>query len=191
MITISEDQIERARILLASMPGSVQKAVSAAINRAAEGARTDGSKKAREEYIIASGRIRETINISKASSANLSARVSATGRPRALSYFKVRPSRPLKKQTKTPLFAQVKRDGGGTIAGAFVAKLKSGHLGVFNRTNNVTSNGKVELAQRYGPSVPQMLGSKTVTAFVEEGASRRIEERLDHEISRILRGQGK
>ena len=187
MIVIGAERMDVAQKVLGHIPEAVPKATASAINRAAEGGRTDAVKKAREIYVIPAGRVRETIDIRKAQPSNLLAMVLARGRPRALSYFRITPGKPTKRRPKDGVHVQVKRGEGGTISKSFVAKMASGHVGVFNREGAA----KFPIEQRYGPSVPQMLGSPTVTQFVEEGAQRRLGERLDHEINRILRGCGK
>lgn len=186
MIEIKAEQMERVQAMLGRIPGAVPKAVANAINRAAQGGRTDAVKKVREEYTITAGWIRETMEIRQANSANLSASIISRGRPRALTYLKIRPGKPTKRKPKDGVFAQVKRGAGGPIAKSFVAKMASGHVGVFNREGAK----RFPIVQRYGPSVPQMIGSKSVRTFVEEGAQRRLDERLDHEINRILKGYG-
>ncbi len=187
MIDLTAEQIDLAKQMLGHIPGALPKALSNAINRAAEGARTDAVAKTREEYVITGGRVRETIQIDKASTANLSASVVSRGRPRALSYFKIKPGKVTKRRPSEGVWAQVKRSGGGAIAKAFVAKMASGHVGVFHRTGT----SRFPIVQRYGPSVAQMLESKSVSQYVEAGATRRLSERLDHEINRLLRGYGK
>ena len=187
MIDLTDEQLKKANDYLGHIPGALPKAVSSAVNRAAEGARTDAVSKAREEYVIQAGRIRETIEIRKANASNLSASVISRGRPRALSYFKIRPGRVTKRKPPEGVHVQVKRSGGGPISKAFVAKMASGHIGVFNREGKA----KFPIVQRYGPSVPQMIGGTSVQKHVELGAMRRLDDRLDHEINRILRGIGK
>lgn len=187
MIELTAEQITLGRQMLGHIPGAQPKALTSAINRAAEGARTDAVAKAKEEYVITAGRVRETIQINKASRANLSASVVSRGRPRALSYFKISPGKVTKKRPPGGVFAQVKRSGGGTITKSFVAKMASGHVGVFHRAGS----GRFPLVQRYGPSVAQMLESKSVSQYIEAGAVRRLDDRLNHEINRILRGYGK
>lgn len=187
MIDLTVEQIELAKQMLGHVPGALPKVLTNAINRAAEGARTDAVAQAKTEYTITAGRVRETIQINKASTSNLSAMVISRGRPRALSYYKIRPGKVTKRRPAEGVFAQVKRSGGGTIAKSFVAKMASGHIGVFNRTGSY----RFPIVQRYGPSVAQMLESTSVSQYVEAGASRRLGERLDHEINRILRGYGK
>lgn len=173
--------------MLGHIPGALPKALISAINRAAEGARTDAVTKAREEYVITAGRVRETIQINKAGTANLSASVVSRGRPRALSYYKIRPGKVTKRRPPEGVYAQVKRSGGGPIAKSFVAKMASGHVGVFHRAGA----GRFPLVQRYGPSVAQMLEAKSISQYVEAGAQRRMDERLSHEINRLLKGYGK
>ncbi|CVK18466.1 phage tail protein [Sporomusa sphaeroides] len=187
MIDITAEQINMAKLMLGHIPGAIPKVLANAINRAAEGARTDAVTKAKEDYTITAGRVRETISISKASTSNLSAAVTSRGRPRALSYYKIRPGKVTKRRPADGVYAQVKRSGGGTIAKSFVAKMSSGHVGVFNRT----SAGRFPIVQRHGPSVAQMLESKSVSQYVEAGANRRLSDRLNHEINRMLARYGK
>lgn len=72
------------------------------------------------------------------------------------------------------------------IRGAFLARMKSGHLGVFNRVEN----GKFPIVQRYGPSVPQMLENANVQKYVEDRATEMLAKRMEHEIDRMLKGAG-
>lgn len=187
MITVDSKQIERAEELLKNIPNGVSKAIVNAINRAAEGARTDAVKKIRERYYVKSKDIREIIQITKATYENQAAIIRAKGSPLALSKFKIIPSKPPQKRRKKPVIARVVRGEGGPISDAFVAKMESGHIGVFKRAGE----SRLPIIQLYGPSVPQMLGHKSVTEYVEEKAKERLEERLEHEIERLLRGAGK
>ncbi len=79
----------------------------------------------------------------------------------------------------------MRKDGGGPIRDAFVARTKSGHTGIFHRTQG---NRSLPIQQNYGPSVPQMLGSPTVSAFIGERASKILNERFTHEVNAILNG---
>lgn len=85
MIDLTVEQIELARQMLGHIPGALPKAVVSAINRSAEGARTDAVRQVRDEYVITAARVRETIGIRKADPTNLVAIVTSRGRPRALS----------------------------------------------------------------------------------------------------------
>lgn len=186
MITISADQIERAEILLKRVPNGAPKAVVAALNRASQGARTDAIKKARERYHIKAKDVRNTMQITKATYNDMTTTIRASGSPIALSRFKISPTKPVKRRKK-PVVARVVRGAGGPIVKVFVARVKSGHVGVFKRAGK----SRLPIKQLYGPSVPQMLGHESVTKYLEEKALERLEERFEHEISRLLRGVGK
>lgn len=189
MITIraDENQIARAELLLKTIPDGVSRAIVAALNRAAEAARTDAVRKVRERYYVRAGTIRDEIRITKATLEDQRAVISAAGSPISLSKFWISPARPLTRRRRKPVIARVVRGEGGPIKGAFVAQMKSGHIGVFHRAGRA----RLPIVERYGPSVPQMLGHPDVIAYVEERAQGRLAERMDHEIARLLRGVGK
>jgi hypothetical protein len=187
MIGITAERMDFAQKVLGHIPGGLPKALANTINRATEGARTDAVRQVREEYIITSGRVRETLSIRKANPSNLTASVTSRGRPRALSYFKLRPGKVTKTRPRVGMHAQVKRGGGEVIPETFIAKLASGHTGVFWREGKK----RFPIEQLYGPSVAQMVGSPNVSRYVEQNAQRRVNGRLDHEIYRLLRGAGR
>ena len=194
MISLSEREIEKATKLLRHIPGGVEKAIVSTINKSIYGAKTDSTKRVTQEYVIKQARVREVIQVLKASKNNLSARIISRGRPRALTYFKTNPRDVPRKRLKKLLISQVKKGAGGPIKNAFLARMESGHLGVFHRTGKKRKKDKTNLEsieQNYGPSIAQMLGAKSVVAYVEEKAQKRIEKNLNHEIERILKGYGK
>ena len=64
----------------------------------------------------------------------------------------------------------------------------TGHTGIFERTGGMTSNGKDEIEELFGPSVPQMLGSEDVEKALAEDAMKSFEKDLDHNVLAILSG---
>ncbi|GEA17744.1 phage tail protein [Moorella sp. E306M] len=187
MITISAEQLARAEVLLKNVPNGVSKAVVSALNRAAESARADAVRKVRERYYIKAQDVRSEIKITKATLDNQAAIIHATGEPVPLSKFRVTPAKPPAKRRKNPIIVRVVRGGGGPVKGAFVAQMQSGHIGVFHRAGRA----RLPIIQRFGPSIPQMLGHESVVTYVEERAQELLESRLEHEIERLLRGVGK
>ena len=71
---------------------------------------------------------------------------------------------------------------------AFVARMGSGHTGIFERTGGMTGHDKDEVEELYGPSVPQMLGSEEVAEKLTKEAMESFEKDLDHAILAILSG---
>lgn len=184
MIEFTAAQMEKAERLLQHIPGGAQKALSRAMNRAIDSAKTEASRKARETYHVRHKDVLDTIKVSKSSPSNLNAVVVSRGYVFALTKFQVTPKKPQPKRKKE-IVVRVKRGEGGPIKRAFVTQLKSGHLGVFKRAGKA----RFPIEQFYGPSVPQMLGNVKVTDAVEQRAAAVMNDRLDHEIMRILEGQ--
>jgi hypothetical protein len=191
MIELTTAQVEKAQRMLSHLPDAAPEAMARAINRAAEAAKTEAARKVRETYIVRHKDVVDTIKISRASPTHLMARVISTGTVFPLTKFRVTPKEPQpqraaavrwKKARPFKVTARVKRGEGGPIKSAFVARMSSGHVGVFKRVSEARS----PIQQLYGPSIPQMLDSKTVSEWVYEKARETMDKRLDHEITRIL-----
>lgn len=191
MIEVTTAQMEKAEKLLSHIPDAAPEAMSRAINRAADAAKTAAARKVRETYLVRHKDVVDTIKISKANPTRLIARVTSAGSVFPLTRFRVTPKQPQPVRAATvrwgksrpfTVIARVKRGEGGPIKSAFVAKMKSGHIGVFRRT----TKDRKPIEQLHGPSIPQMLDSKKVSDWVYEKARETMDQRLDHEINRIL-----
>lgn len=66
------------------------------------------------------------------------------------------------------------------------AAMKSGHIGVFEREGRK----RLPVSELMGLSAAQMAGEETVSRQVQEEAQRLVNERLEHEIDRLLNGYG-
>lgn len=188
MITIDEKGLAEAQKLLKYMPNAVPKAAARAINRAATAAKTEAWKQVKKEYTVKQTYVKRAWDkISKAFPGRLEAKLVSKGSVMALSYFTHRPKSVPKRRPKNPVYVQVRRDGGGRIAHAFLATMKSGHTGIFTRAGK----SSYPIDQKYGPSVPQMLGNKTVSGFIEERATVVLNQRFEHEVQAILNGVAK
>ncbi|MCL6456495.1 MAG: phage tail protein [Gorillibacterium sp.] len=181
MIELSIEHMERLEAALQETPEKIPRAAARAINRAAHTARTEAARKARQEYVIRHGDVIKTVKVYPASEADLSASVISKGSVIPLIKFKVNPKTPQPKRRK-PLTATVRKGEGGPIARAFTAQMKSGYIGVFQRAGKP----RYPINQLYGPSIPQMIGSRSVSQWVEERAREKLSERLEHEINRAL-----
>lgn len=176
--------IEQAEALLTGMPGAAQKAIKTAVKNAARGVKREAAQKARERYTIKPSRITRTLKVyGTADGAELVSR----GRVNDLADFIHRPRSVPKRRPAAGnyLYSQVLVDGGGTIAHAFLAKMKNGHVGVMRRTEGNKSYPIVKIA---GPSTPQMLESPTVKGFIERRLKERASKNLDHEVNAFLQG---
>ncbi|MDX8367779.1 phage tail protein [Cytobacillus sp. IB215665] len=184
MIKINAEQLEKLEGIFANTPGQIPIVTARAINRAAEAAKTQASRSARDIYIIKHKGITDTIKIKKANSSNLNASVRSRGSKIDLIKFKVNPKKPQPKR-KTPIVVTVKKGSKKPFKDGFVAETSNGHINVFTRV----SNKRLPIKGHYGPSVPQMLGNESVVKHVEDRAYEVLDTRLEHEINRLLGGR--
>ncbi|NTU28854.1 hypothetical protein HPY27_01595 [Brevibacillus sp. HB1.1] len=172
------------------------KALSSALNRTIHGVGTEATKKTKERFFVKTADVKGTIRIRNAAPENLEATMTAKSTNLPLMRFKTNPGKvPMRRPTATK--SAVRRAGLAPVHGAFIARMRSGHVGVFKRMRSwrhkkVTRNGRtywsgLPIRELYGPSVPGMVGSLKVVDHVEQEAKRRMETRLDHEINRLLR----
>lgn len=188
MVEVDARGIEQAQELLKDIPGASKKAVSTALRKSLRNAKKEAVKKVRERYTIRkAGYVSRTI---KMKVENMTGILSSKGTVNDLSYFKTNPKTvPKRRPPKGKyLYSQVVKGQGGTIAHAFLAKMKSGHVGVFQRAGHGASNASLPISKLSGPSTPQMLGSPSVTEFVAKKMLERMDKNLEHEIDAFLKG---
>ena len=188
MIEVDARGIEQAQELLKDIPGATKKAVSTALRKSLRNAKKEAVMKVRERYTIRkAGYVSRTI---KMKVENMTGILSSKGPVNDLSYFKTNPKTvPKRRPPKGKyLYSQVVKGQGGTIAHAFLAKMKSGHVGVFQRAGHGASNASLPISKLAGPSTPQMLGSPSVTEFIAKKMLERMDKNLEHEIDAFLKG---
>ena len=70
---------------------------------------------------------------------------------------------------------------------AFVARMKSGHIGVFERMEGTkTKGGKEKLAELYGMSIPSMIKSRDVAFEIQQKGQTFLETQVQKEIRRVM-----
>ncbi len=184
MISINKEDMELAEQALAGMPGAVNKAAARAINRAIIKAKTNAVKKVTAEYYISANRVDETIKVKKSTASILQGSVFSRGRSRALSYFRINPSQTGQKP-KDGIFAQVKKSStGGYIQRGFFTKFRSGHKAVVERVGK----SSLPVKELVGPSVPSMLGNKSVREYIDPIAEKELNDAFTHEVNAYLKG---
>jgi hypothetical protein len=95
-----------------------------------------------------------------------------------LERFRVSPSKP-RPQNPPLLKVGIKREGGlKQFPGAFVIP----NLKIYERIGKA----RYPIKRKYGPAVPQLIGGEKIRAEVEVESIRVYQERLDHEIKRVL-----
>ena len=185
MIEITSETIERVETLLSGIPKGAERAFSNSINRGLSRVKTTAMKRAKEVYAVQSSALTAatTTRISKASTGNIAGYVSFSGFKLPLYKFNVTPKKP---GTGKQVTASVMKNGGTTFEDAFVAEMKNGHMGVFERSGRK----RLPVEEIMGLSAAQMVGNAAVIEELEKEAQKVVDERLSHEIDRILNGYG-
>ena len=201
MIEVSAEAVERVEALLAGVPKGAERALSNALNRGLSKVKTGASKKVREVYTVQAGAINEATNtrIRRASAGNLAGYISFAGYKIPLYKYKVTPKAP---GIHKRVHATVKKGEGGVLEDAFIAQMASGHIGVFERTGTFNAdNARLQkygkknkhtesVEQKMGLAMGQMLGNPKVMEELEKEAQKTVDERIAHEIDRLLNGYG-
>lgn len=206
--TAGADALDRAARLLAGVEGGLQRAVRSAMSRSVAHLRASSAQAIRQRYAISQADIRanENVKVRYTYQSGVQAVVTFSGRRIPLyRYDGAAPKSPTQDtgewvraqfggawHTVHPGLAASGHQLRGTaptrFQNAFVARMRSGHTGIFERTGGVTSGGGEQLRELMGSSVPQMLGSPEVEDALAREAMEKLEERLDHETMAILNG---
>jgi hypothetical protein len=205
---IGAETFRQAEQLLADVPGGMDRALKSATKRAVSFLRTQSTKEIRQRYDITRKNIRaeQNIRVNYRYFNGIEARVTFRGNKIPLwRYGGSSPSEPTVNSGKTimaivngnlrPVHPGVAAAGHQlvstsptTLSRAFVAQMKSGHIGIFERTGGKTPTGDAEIRELMGSSVPQMLGGDEVKERLGEQAMSKFEERLMHEVDAIVKG---
>lgn len=185
MIEITQEIMERAQTLLEGIPRGAERAFSNAINRGLGYVKTQAFNKVKRVYTVKQKALGDatTTQVQKANAGNLVGHVSFAGTKIPLYKFQVTPKEP---GTGKKVRAKVLKDGGGEFDRAFIAKMKNDHMGVFER---LTSK-RLPIEEKMGLSAAQMVQNEVIMGELEEEAQEKVNERVMHEIDRILNGWG-
>lgn len=176
-ITAKSDEIEKAVKMLAGVPGGAQKALSLALNRSLDSAKSEAVRAVAEEYTVKQKQVRPTMRAKKSSASNLEAEIVSTGASLPLMEFKVAPRSDTTGNRRQPIRVQVKKGGGGKLTRSFIHKGR-----VYEREGET----RLPIRPLSGPAVPVMLNNEQVVERVEKKAIETVEKRLDHEVGRLL-----
>jgi len=162
----------------------INKAISRAAKRAADTAKAESVRQLSSEYTLPAAEIRGTITARNIAN-DIGAVMDISSAPFALTKFKgVTPNKTMP-PAKGPVVAKVKKSGGAAMKRAFVAKMKSGHIGVYEREGEKN----LPIDQHFGPSTPGMFkANETVNEAVMKLAGETFDKRVQHELERLLNG---
>lgn len=159
-------------------------AVNRALLRVRDGMKTEAYRKLRQHYTMKTAQIEKYGALKPIRSANLQVGLRSTGATLALSRFRSN-HQDLSAKRPQMFKVSVKKGRLKPLPGAFIAQMKSGHMGVFKREGRK----RLPIEQKFGPAVPIMLSQEVVVKHVIKQVEQRTEKRLTHEIGRMLGGK--
>lgn len=177
-ITIDVSSLNRIASGLSNFQKEMPGAISSSLNRTVDFMNTRVGKLVSGEYEITAKDVKKTITKIKSSKGSLKAGIKSTGGTLTFSHFKFTPKSPGKrgkvkvKVKKREGYKEIK-----TNQGVFIQTIK----GV---TQLVTRTGRGHLPINIlrSLSVPQMIQSANVGNVIQLETSRKLEERVQHEI---------
>lgn len=184
IVDIAEDSLDRAQKLLAGIGGGWEKAIGSALSRAANTGKTVAKRAVTSEYNIDQSMfMRSTRNINHYVRAGNGVGVvfGYAGYVIPLLYFASTPS------SDGRISVNVKKSTAAEVLDhAFVAQMGH-HKGIYERVGP----SRFPVEEKYGPATPQMMYSnEKVANQIEEKVVDTFNQRIDHEILRIMNGWG-
>ncbi|RAV18827.1 phage tail protein [Paenibacillus contaminans] len=181
---ISATGIRDAMRRVGKLDKDVRQSFYSALSRTTQRLKTESGRKARETYIVKTKTVTDQVVLRRGSASSLSSELRWKGRNLPLLQFRTTPRNIPAKQPRV-LKAAVKRAGGNKpIDGAFLARMSTGHIGVFRRS----ARRRLPIGELYGPAVPIMLNNPGVVEHLERVANETMDQRLEHELNRRLGG---
>lgn len=171
-------------------PAAFNSALARAINRALAAAKTQAKREIAQRFTVKQKDVADTIKTRSAGSSRLQAELRFKGHGIPAIKFKVKPNTPQPAQ-RPIVTIQYKKDGGGPAPGKFVATMKSGHMGVFARSQDkfMKKNPlRQAIDELIGPSVVGMLtvNDGDPSQAIQDRADEILSARIDHEMRRLL-----
>lgn len=202
MIEVSEQTINRIHAILAGVENADKRVLKPALARGLQAGKTAFSKQIRQTYHVTPSILSEYSRIGykgvSIAGNSLIGSIEYAGGVIPLYKFNTTPKQPT--YGKTSVKASVMQAGGQKVFdNAFVAQMGNKHSGVFERKGTWRRNTRQTNAGRntknnekfkelFGPSVPKMAENAVIMQTVEDRVNEVINQRVEHEIERLLNG---
>ena len=158
---------------------TIRKIIQRSAKRAASAGVTETKRRLSAETTLKPAEIGKTLTVYGGNSGAIGMLISDTARP--LSDFAFTPKKP--KPKTAPIIEVLKGEKKVLNKGAFVAKMKSGHIGIYERD----AEESLPIGQLPGPSTTGMFkANEDVNSAVQDKIFETFEERVEHELEYIL-----
>lgn len=154
-------------------------AIVRALNRTVENVRAEAVRKIRDTYVLNASTVRDQMYITRAWTGRLEASITASGKPIPLISFNAT------WRQKWPGGARfsVRRGARKSLPDTFIATMRSGHVGVFERTGRK----RLPIEEKFSIGVPGMFGAKQVQDTLEQVADDRFTVNLNQQLKFLFK----
>jgi len=188
---------------VAQVPGGIRKSIVRALNITVRGGITDASRAIRSRFNVRAGDVRRGLYVKRASYSDAELVASINGAAKAgISLYRYS-GRPTLAKSGGAATATTRRGGKysppvgasflvnlakgrSTLPGSFVARMRSGHVGIFQRE----AEGRAPIRERFGPDPISLLESDEIVDGFEEALDERLSKNLRRESDQVLREAG-
>ncbi len=205
MEVINLEQVERQ---LGLMKAKAPKVLKLAVNDTARKARSRLAKEAKKTYVVKVSGFNRVMDIKFATTSKPMAIIYTKGKKIPLSKFSFREGELGPERYYNPTLHRYQIGKGGISASGkvlkgtrykpaqdserkwFVAKMRSGHVGVFQRNKGKKRGEKDEVSEKMGASIPEMIGNeKRVYGIVKPFIKSDLKDAVSRHILRALKGE--
>ena len=179
-IKVDEKAQEMVKNILSEIPRGAEKSLREGFRAGAKAYEKTSDEESTKIYAISPADIKKG-GKAKISSYGTSASVTYSGNKIELFKFAGRPKMPV--QGAKVYAQQVRSSSGGIFPHAFVAMMRSGHTGIFERKSG---NGRLPITEMQAVARAQMAGRSDVAEKANEAAREKSTEAIDRAISEIL-----
>lgn len=182
MVALQIDARQMAKLVRAAenIKKGVPRVLAPAINRALSAGQTAIKREIRKEYLIKAKDI--PTHLHRANFSSLAGEIRIEQGMLDITKFKYLPRAVQKRKNKKPLFAQVKKSGGGIVARGFV----SGE-GPFQRRSFAP---RLPIRKILVIGAPIMATQPKVGPAANKAMGETLAKRIDHEMKRVLASAG-
>jgi hypothetical protein len=182
-VTVDKQKYAELEATLAGVKDGAVRAATAAVNRTAQTGRTIIVRRLVKELNLKSRQVRDTITIRKASFEKPEAVIRISKKPIPLIEF------PGTRQAPAGVSVQVRKGKREVLSGTFIATMKSGHRGVFERRRLAGAKraGRLPIKERMGPTPMETFNRAPGVAqevLAELGPT--LEKNLASQVDRLL-----
>lgn len=170
-IAVHRGTVEQAFRKLGS---AAEKALVRSLNRTAAGAATAAVRAVSSNLRSTQKNVRRAITTKDARPERLESQVIARSKRIPIFDLRPSPSTPTAAKPKTGV-SYLAATGRRRIPGSFIARMKSGHIGVFKRVKDAK---RLPVAELFGPSIPLVFTRRDVQAAIKRVVSERLPREL-------------